>query len=361
MKIIFIKLLLTALFLNVFQAFAQNAPANFITKTANFGKVREEKGKIHYDFIFYNKGENPLKVEKVETSCGCTVAEYTKLAVPKDSSGIIRVTYNTTNRPGEINKSVTVYFAGYKEPVVLILKGIVIGISRQYERELVHPFGNLRFQSKTLNMGTVRTKGKIRKEFEFYNSGRKDISISELKYDTSFMKITLNKSTLKPNELAKLSITYDALARRNWGFVTDSVLFITSDDSLANKNISISAHLEEYFLPMDAERIANAPKIKFEKTDQHVGTIKDGNSVSFNYKLTNEGKEDLLIRKIVPGCECLSFETPKYIITPGESSFIRVTMTAHDREGVQNKYVTVISNSPSNPSINLWMRLNVAY
>lgn len=353
-----------AFFLLIFifeNSFCQNAPANFVTKTANFGKVREDKGKIHYDFTFYNKGENPLRVEKVETSCGCTVAEYTKLAVPKDSTGIIRVTYNTTNRPGEINKSVTVYFAGYKESVLLSLKGIVIGISRLYERELVHPFGNLRFQSKTLNMGTVRTNGKTKREFEFYNSGKKDISISEIKYDTSFLKITINKNILKPKELAKLTITYDALARRNWGFVTDSVQFITSDDSLAKKNISISAHLEEYFLPMDAEKTAKTPKIKFEKTDQHVGTIRDGNSVSFNYKFINEGLEDLLIRKIVPGCECLSFETPKYVIRPGESSFIRVTMNAHGREGVQNKYVTVISNSPSNPSINLWMRLNVAY
>jgi hypothetical protein len=342
-------------------SFAQNAPANFVTKTANFGKVREDIGKIHYDFTFYNKGENPLRVEKVETSCGCAVAEYTKLAVPKDSAGVIRVTYNTINRPGEINKSVNVYFVGYKESVLLNLRGIVIGISRLYERELVHRFGNLRFQSKTLNMGTVRTKGTTKKEFEFYNAGKKDISISEIKYDTSFLKIKLNKSTLKPSELAKATITYDALARRNWGFVTDSVQFITTDDSLANKNISISAHLEEYFLPMDAERMAKAPKIKFEKTDQHVGTIKDGSSISFNYKFTNEGQEDLLIRKIVPGCECLSFETPKYIIRPGESSYIRVTMNALGREGVQNKYVTVISNSPSNPSINLWMRLNVAY
>lgn len=357
------KNILAILFLIFFSgnSIAQNAPANFVTKTANFGKVREDQGKIHYDFTFYNKGGNPLRVEKVETSCGCTVAEYTKLAVPKDSAGVIRVTYNTINRPGEINKSVTVYFVGYKESVLLNLRGIVIGISRLYERELVHPFGNLRFQSKTLNMGTVRTKGTTKKEFEFYNAGKKDISISEIKYDTSFLKIKLNKSTLKPSELAKLTISYDALARRNWGFVTDSVQFITTDDSLANKNISISAHLEEYFLPMDAESMAKAPKIKFEKTDQHVGTIKDGTSVSFNYKFTNEGQEDLLIRKIVPGCECLSFETPKYIITPGESSYIRVTMNAQGREGVQNKYVNVISNSPSNPSINLWLRLNVAY
>lgn len=345
----------------LFNVGAQNPPANFVTKTANFGKVKEDKGKIHYDFVFYNNGINPLRVEKVETSCGCTVAEFTKLAIPKDSAGLIRVTYNTTNRPGEINKNVTVFFAGYKDPVLLNIKGIVIGTQRLYEREFVYPFGNLRFQAKTLNMGTVRTKGPEKKEFEVYNAGKKEITINSIKYDTTFLKIKLSKTQLKPKELAKISITYDALARRNWGFITDSLLLITSDDSIPNKTIPLSAHLEEYFPPMDATTLNKAPKIKFEKTDQHVGTIKDGNSVSFNYKFVNDGKQDLLIRKIVPGCTCLSFETPKYVIAPGETSYIRVTMTAQDREGVQNKYVTVISNSPSNPTVNLWMRLNVAY
>ncbi len=359
MNIYSIKLFLAVLYLNAVQIFAQNAPANFASKTANFGKVREEVGNVHYDFWFTNKGINPLRVESVKTSCGCTVAEYTKLAIPSDSSGRVRVTLNTVNRPGEVNKSVEVFFSGFEEPVILTLKGIIVGNQRLLERELVYPFGNLRFLSKTLNMGTVRTKGPEKREFECYNAGKKEIQIHEIKHDTSFMKIVLNKYTLKPKESVKIYITYDALARKNWGFMADTVTFVTTDDSLPNKAIPVTVQLEESFLNTDANFLANAPKIKFEKTDQHMGTLKEGRTVSFNYKFTNEGKEDLLIRKIVSGCECLTFETPKYIIAPGETSFVRITMDTKDREGVQNKYVTIISNSPSKPSINLWMRLNV--
>jgi len=349
---------LLAIFFSI-NIFAQNAPATFVTRTANFGKVKEDVGKIRYDFIYFNKGENPLKIEKVVPSCGCTATEFTQMAIPQDSSGKIRVTYNTTNRPGEINKTVSVYFVGYESPIILYLKGIVVGTQRLIERELVYPFGNLRFQSMTLNLGTVRTNEPTKKMFEFYNAGKKEIQINETKFDTSFLKLSLNKKNIKPKEVVKITVIYDAVARRNWGFQMDTIQLLTNDDSLSIKTIPVTAHIEEYFPPMDAAKLAKAPKIKFEKTEIFMGAVKEGSNVSFNYKFVNEGKEDLLIRKIVPACTCITFETPKYFVAPGESSSIRIFLNTIGREGIQNKHLTIISNAPSSPSVNLWIRANV--
>jgi len=338
---------------------AQNAPVYFVTKTANFGKVVEEVGKIRYDFVFFNRGDVPIKIQKVVPSCGCTAAEYTEVAIPEDSAGHVQVVYNTINRPGEINKTVSVFFEGYETPVILFLKGIVVVNQRLIERELVYPFGNLRFQSKYLNLKTVRNLQPEKREFEFYNAGTKDVKIVRLSYDTSFMIVKLNKLDLKSQEIAKLDITYNAVARRDWGFVSDTITFFTTDDSMSVKRIPLAAHIEEYFAPLDATSAAKAPKIKFEKQDHHFGTVKEGAAVSFNYKFTNEGKEALVIRKLVPACKCIFFEIPKYELAPGESSFVRLTLNTKDREGIQNKHLTIITNSPSNPSINLWMRANV--
>lgn len=337
----------------------QNAPVYFVTKTANFGKVVEEIEKIRYDFVFFNKGDDPIKIQKVVPSCGCTAAEYSQVAIPQDSAGHVRVVYNTVNRPGEINKTVSVYFEGYETPVILFLKGIVVINQRLIERELVHPFGNLRFQSKYLNLKTVRNRQPEKRQFEFYNAGKKDVKILKISYDTSFMKVKLNKFDLKSQDIAKIDVIYDAVARHDWGFVSDTITIFTSDDSMSVKRIPLAAHIEEYFAPLDAASAAKAPKIKFEKQEQHLGTVKEGATVSFNYKFTNEGKQDLIIRKLVPACSCISFETPKYELAPGESSFVRLTLNTKDREGIQNKHLTIITNSPSNPSVNLWMRVNV--
>ena len=338
---------------------AQRAPVGFKTRIVNFGKVKETAGKIFYDFVYFNRGDDPLRIEKVSAACGCTAADYTPVAVPKDSSGHIKVSYNTTNRPGEINKTISIYFVGYPEPEILTLKGIVIGSHRLIERELVYRYGNLRFQSSTLNFGTVRTGLPEKREYEFYNAGTKDIQLKQLQYDTNFMKVSIKKTTLKPKEISKMIVKYDGVKRKDWGFVTDTIHLITTDDSMAVKSLPVIAHIEEYFPLKEIIAIENSPKIKFEKTEQHLGSIKEGGTVSNVFKLTNDGKVDLIIRKIVPGCKCLTFETPKYILKPGEASTIKVTMDTKYREGVQNKNITVISNSPSSPSVNLWIRVNV--
>ncbi len=342
-----------------FSVWAQHAPVAFKTKTANFGKIREQAKQVSYEFVFYNKADDPIRIDRVEPTCGCTATEFTQLAVPKDSAGKIKVTYSTTNRPGEFQKTIAVYFRGYDEPEIITIKGIVIGIRRMYERELVFPIGNLRFQSRVISLRTIRTKEPEKREFEFYNAGKKDITIKNIILDTAFMKVTFNRTTIPPKEAGKVKITYDGLHRKDWGLVVDTLWLLTDDDSIPSKPIPLAAHIEEYFPATDAQALASAPKIKFEKTDYPFGTVKEGNMVTYNFKFTNEGKQDLIIRKIVPGCSCISFEASKYFFLPGESGNIKVTLNTSYREGIQNKNINIISNSPQSPSVNLWLRGNI--
>jgi hypothetical protein len=338
---------------------AQKAPVLFNTKTANFGKIKEQAKQVSYEFSFVNKGDDPLRIEKVVPSCGCTATEFTQLAISKDSVGKIKVTYSTINRPGEFAKTISVFFQGYETPEIITIKGIVLGTQRMYERELVFPIGNLRFQSRVISLRTVRTKEPERREFEFYNAGKKDITIKNIILDTAFLKVTFNKTTIHPNEAGRIRLTYNALKKKDWGLVVDTLWLLTNDDSIPSKPILLAAHIEEYFPLMNEAALASAPKIKFEKTDHSFGTVKEGSMVTYSFKFTNEGKQDLVIRKIVSGCSCITFELSKYTYAPGESGVISVTLNTHYREGIQNKNINVISNSPAAASINLWLRGNI--
>lgn len=74
----------------------------------NFGKV-EEGPEIKKLFRFTNLGKSPLRIERVQPSCGCTGAEAEgRNEIPPGESGAIRVTYNTNGRPGHATKTVTV-------------------------------------------------------------------------------------------------------------------------------------------------------------------------------------------------------------------------------------------------------------
>ncbi|GHT53162.1 hypothetical protein AGMMS49982_15450 [Bacteroidia bacterium] len=72
-------LMLTAvLMVNCVSAQEKNAIIKFGSKKHDFGKIYLKKDSVvSATFLFENKGNAPLIVYKVTTSCGCTVSEWT--------------------------------------------------------------------------------------------------------------------------------------------------------------------------------------------------------------------------------------------------------------------------------------------
>lgn len=75
-------------------------------------------------FNYTNNGEMPLLISNVQTSCGCTVADYTKDPVLPGKTGYVKVTYNAAN-PGAFNKAVTITANTETGSQVLFIKGKV--------------------------------------------------------------------------------------------------------------------------------------------------------------------------------------------------------------------------------------------
>lgn len=77
------------------------------------------------EFVFKNKGENPLVLSNVRASCGCTVADWPKEPIKPGKSGSIKVKYNTAIM-GSFNKSITVNSNAVNSVVRLRIKGTVV-------------------------------------------------------------------------------------------------------------------------------------------------------------------------------------------------------------------------------------------
>ena len=92
----------------------------------------------------------------------------------------------------------------------------------------------------------------------------------------------------------------------------------------------------------------NAPVFKFEKEIHDFGEIEDGEKVSFAFKFRNEGNADLVIRAAQGSCGCTVPDYPKEAVKPGNDGLINVTFDSNGREGIQNKTVTIISNTIPN-------------
>lgn len=86
----------------------KKAKAEFDSNEYDFGKVQESAETVSAVFSFTNKGDAPLIIQRVATSCGCTASSYTKEPVLPGKEGTITLTYTTTGRPGTIYKTATV-------------------------------------------------------------------------------------------------------------------------------------------------------------------------------------------------------------------------------------------------------------
>ncbi len=100
-----------------------NSEIQFENKTFDFGKIPFASDGT-CTFRFKNVSDNPLVINVVRTSCGCTNPEWPKEVIQPDSSGVIKVSYNT-RIPGTFHKGITVYSNSVNSPVKLFIQGEV--------------------------------------------------------------------------------------------------------------------------------------------------------------------------------------------------------------------------------------------
>ncbi len=103
---------------------AQTKPAEFKfeAETHDFGKIPLNKAAV-YIFNFTNTGDLPLIISKIETTCGCTVGEYTKTPVKKGEKGFVKVTMTPAGVALPFNKAITVSSNARTTTKVLYIKG----------------------------------------------------------------------------------------------------------------------------------------------------------------------------------------------------------------------------------------------
>ncbi|QTV05390.1 DUF1573 domain-containing protein [Faecalibacter bovis] len=89
-----------------------------------------------------------------------------------------------------------------------------------------------------------------------------------------------------------------------------------------------------------------AQELKLGSDNLELGDVKLGTTVNSVMKITNTGKEPLVIKSVVGSCGCTVPEYPKTPIAPGESADIKVNYSVGSSAGVFNKTVTITSNDP---------------
>jgi len=102
----------------------------------------------------------------------------------------------------------------------------------------------------------------------------------------------------------------------------------------------------------------NMPDFKFEVEEYNFGTIKQGESATYEFSFTNVGKEPLIINNATGSCGCTVPVWPKEPIKKGEKATIKVTFNSAGKSGIIDKTVTITSNAKTAQKV-LHMKGNV--
>jgi hypothetical protein len=104
---------------------------------------------------------------------------------------------------------------------------------------------------------------------------------------------------------------------------------------------------------------APAPKIHFEKTVYDVGRVVEGTSVSGNFSFYNAGDAVLEVTNLDTSCGCTVASVKPDKLKPGEKGDIFFTLDLINARGPNEKRITVPSNDPQNPKVDLTIKVEV--
>jgi len=336
------------------------------------GKVEEVKyPKVDYTFKFRNIYDGPVQVIDAKASCGCTTPGWEKEIIRKAGEGYVMAAYDTKNRPGKYEKSVTVRVAKIDlktqkpdttavQTLVLRIKGDVVPKPKTSLDAYRFEDGNLRYTTNNFSFGTVARKGTITRNVTIYNAGKKGITIQrvEVKPVVS-IKFKDDRKMIPPKDSLQATVSYHLDQVNDYEWQNERIQLHTDDDSIPLKRWYLNATVLPDFSHLNPADSATFPKMVVLPAAIDMGKIKAGEKGSGSFTIQNKGKSPLEIYKVRTSSTNMSYDLPKTKIAPGEKVEIKLTFDTQGKKGEQFKTLKFVSNDPKLPYLTLGVQVNV--
>lgn len=106
------------------------------------------------------------------------------------------------------------------------------------------------------------------------------------------------------------------------------------------------------------ENNESIPVLYVENPSFDFGDIKQDDKVEHIFKIKNKGTVPLVISNVITTCGCTATEWSKNPIAPNDSTSINIAFDSRGKMGIQNKVITIISNSKT-PQNRIKIKANI--
>ena len=346
------QILTTILLWTVFCLMAQAQPkATFDKKTHEFGVVLW-KHPATAVFTVKNDGDKPLVISNVTTSCGCTVADWTKTPIAPGATGTVTSTFDA-KALGHFYKDIGVYCNASDLPIYLMLQGEVSADPKNYT--LTHPYeiGPIRLDKEAIEFDDVNKGDKPCMEILVANTSS-EVYTPVLMHLPPYLEAVAVPERIGKKGTGKIKITLDTDKLPKFGLTTSTVyLSRFPGDKVGDENsIPVSVVLLPDFSQISQVQRLNPPAVELSARELTLLPLAENEKKSVKVVVTNTGKSNLEITDLQVFNSALGVQLKKRVLKPGASTKMKITAYGKFLKKVKGSpRVLMITNDPNCPKI----------
>ena len=292
---------------------------SFDNPNFDFGKIFKGE-KVEHIYKFENQGKDVLKIEKVNTSCGCTAAILSNKIIQPGETGEIKATFNSGSYSGRVRKNITVFSNDSNSPQYrLTFAGEII------EEVAVTP--------KSINFASVYVGKEIAKTITVSSLTDLDLKIEKVSTSVPFVNALVT-------------------GKNEEGFSIEVTLKDTSEIKRFNGSISVETNSQrqpKITIPFFGEVVGDITTYP-EKI--YYGNVAEGREV--NQKLfVKFNKEDIKILEVKISPSFLSTKITERYEQQNPHCLIEISLHKEAAVGQLNGLLELVTNSKRQPLIQI--------
>lgn len=307
---------------------------------------------VSAEYEMQNTGTEPLVINDVRTSCGCTEVFYPHAPIPAGQNFSVVVTYDA-KQMGHFQKQIALYTNAEDAPVILTMRGIIVEEVESYMGEYDYTLGSLSVDATQI-------------EFDDVNHGDRPVARIHVRNNTDepvqpvimhlprYLVSEVSPSKVMPGKDAVVYMMFNSDLVNDYGLIQTTVYLGANPGEKVSedKSIDVSAVLLPDFRDVPEENKVMSPRISLSETTLNLGAFGNKKKLRGEIEITNEGQSDLEISRLQMFTIGLQVSLNKTVIKPGETARLKVVAVAKDLKRARSKpRILMITNDPKMPKV----------
>lgn len=299
-----------------------------------------------------NTSSATTHIKKVDTGCGCTIANFSKNDIPAGQEAQVTLTFDA-KQLGHFERTVMIYDAASEAPALITVRGQVVTKVENFSGDYPVKLGNLLADVDNIEFDDVNKGQRFVQEIHIMNPLGQNVQPVALRLP-SYLKAEMTPEVLGPKQKGTMYITLRSNNLHDYG-LTQTSFFLgqnPSDKISEDKSITVSTILLPPAMAQDDVSRPYSAKLVMSSRELDMTQLSRKSKVKDDITITNNGHSDLEISKLQLFTTGLQIQLGKSRLAPGESTKLKVTAIAKDLKKARTRpRILMITNDPDNQKV----------